>query len=539
MPQQAVIRGPDGKEVGVLNIPDDAPPELVKEKILAAKQRFLSQPGLAPTKPEEPAGTLDDLKTNAAGAARAAGKWAVDEGPETLGGIVGGAAGAAATPLIPFVGGTAGAAGGAALGRAASIGLREGRLPTPEDVAPAEAAGAVGEGSGRLLSGLVGKVLGGGVQRRVAAEGALVAPFGRAAEARQAGGAVAELVHPALQARKAVGRDLFAQAEQAAQGLTAEASPELTQAAAGLLEQIDGGLATAAPRARRVLEEIASATPTTDPVGIAVPPRALRFDELVRMKQALDDILPNFDARGTNQRFSTGSLNRLHGLIDETLDRATEGTPAAQPWRAAKDFWRDEVAPLRDAAGSTANLNDDQVMDALVKANRPDVIERLFLNLERTPEGQAATDQFRGTWFARAIDRASDKSTGILDARRFIDQWDRLGPETQRVLVGRRAPEVVGQIDTLRRQARGFGGANGRAFVQGATAGTAALKGAYDAYSSGDIYQPEFLGAAAAGLLPYGVDRYRQTAMGRQASHPVIDMATRAVLQALAQGQAR
>lgn len=376
-----------------------------------------------------------------------------------------------------------------------------------------------------------------GRQTKAAGERVLVEPLGVGRPtATEAGESVRELAKPTLRAVKSLGRQRYETAEAAARALHLEAPvpATVTQTADEVLADLAEGVPEAqAGRARAILERLSDrAKPTTaqspilGPRGQAitntVPPTALSFDELIGIKRDLNEVLPTYERRGMATKFSTGALERLHGQVDDVLDQMAAGTRVEPLWREAKEYWRDEVAPLRRWVEGVAPRSDDEVLDLLVRAKRPERLRILFRHLETSPEGAAAANELRASWFANALDATTDPHTGALNPERFFSSWRRLGPEVQAVLTGTRAGQVDELMSLIAGQARGAAaGANPSGTARGVLrAGQLGLlsKGAYDAVASGSPAgaASELAGTVLLGGVPAGAAALLTSRPGRR-----------------------
>lgn len=419
----------------------------------------------------------------------------------------------------------------------------------PADVNPGTAGmqGEVGRtatGENVMREGLARR----GQQTAAAAERVVLQPMGGRILPSAAGEGITDLAKPALRQLKTQGRGLYQTAEAAARHLHLETPvpATVTTTAAEVLDQLDEGLPAAqAGRARRILEQLverAEPTPgqvartvtspivgpggqpltTTIPGTAPTPPRPMTFDELIAMKRDLNEVLPTYERRGFARDFSTGALERLNGQLDDLIDQTARGTRVEPLWAQARDFWRDEVVPLRKVVEKVAPRTDDEVLDLMVRARRPERLRVLFGQLETTPEGIEAANGLRAAWWTRALDEATNAETGALDPARFMSRWDRLGPEVQPYLIGGRQAEVGELLNVIGGQARGQAiGANppqtARSLLRaGQTA--AALKSGYDALTTSDPRERahDLLGGAALLGAPYAASRFMTSGPGRQ-----------------------
>lgn len=434
-------------------------------------QDRLTRAGYAPKAPE-PAGTRADLaatlKSGAQGAMRVAPELALGVAAPMLAGPLG----LATTGIRGLMAAAALAGGGTVAGRA----LGQGEVPTLKEGAIAFAEGAAGEGLARAPLGIARRLIGPGAEgaaetlaagsragvplsagefstpARMAQAGigktitgagtqeALNTAQNRALEGfiqrelagntsvSAAGQAVQQESLPALRQLKRVGRVKYQQAATAADalGIRVPIPNDLTKRAADAIAELDqSGLPAAqSGRLRGVLE------------GIATEPKpALTYRELERLETDLREVAPSYAQQGQATTMSRGMLESLQGQLGGMLDDAVKGTPAETLRGAAKDFWRDEVIPLRQAVGAVRgrNVTPDQVVNLTVRAGRPDRLATLFRNL---PE--ETTSGLREAWFTKALEESKDQASGEFTPIKFLRQWSKLHPSTKQLLAGDR-----------------------------------------------------------------------------------------------------
>lgn len=447
----------------------------------------------------------------------------------------------------------------------------------PADVNPG-AAGVQGDvgrtatGESTMREGLARR----GQQTSAAAEKVILDPMGGRLSPSAAGEGITDMAKPALRQLKTQGRAYYQTAEAAARSLHLQTAvpATVTNTAAEVLAQLDEGLPAAqSGRARKILEQLADRaepTPgqaaqtvtspivgpsgqplsTTIPATAAKPKPPLTFDELIGMKRDLNEVLPTYEKRGFARDFSTGALERLNGQLDDLIEQTAAGTRVEPLWTQAKEFWRDEVVPLRKVVEKVAPRTDDEVLDLMVRAKRPERLRVLFSQLETTPEGVDAANGLRAAWWTRALDESTSPETGALDPTKFLSRWNRLGPEVQPYLIGNKQAEVSELLDVIEGQARGQAiGANppqtGRAVMRGLQT-LAAAKGGYEAITEKDPRErmKGLVGGAALLGAPYAASQFMTSGPGRRfltggiPAVPGGSALVRLLAQALGQGAA-
>lgn len=514
---------------------------------------------------ESPAAQAEQAQGFVEGTARGLGRFAKEQGPEIVGGMLGGRladlaavhpAGRIARPVTgPLLSG-AGTAAGYTVGRLA----RGEGMPSLGEVGTSFGTGAASDAAGRALIKGVRWLFGfpdeaaraAAVARRGAAKqlgiqalpgdvnpgaAAVADDFGRtmtggppvanaklvraqqtgraahkaltdwkgSRDLSSAGEAVADTVRPSLRRVKNVGRAKYTQATNMAEAMDLEIPPNLVQGMDDTVQSVlddfaPGVEAAQSSKLNAILTELQEKITGGEP---------LRFADAVRMRRDLIDALPRFEQRGVATRYSVGALEHLERQLDDAITSAAKGTPVESVLGDARAFWRDEVVPLRKVVGKVQRAEfDDQVVDILVRAKRPDRLRALFRHID--PEEANA---LRAGWFTQAFEESMDPSTGAFNPEKFLTRWDRMGSGVQEQLTGQNAA-VRRLVDVLRGQQEGML-ANANRSQSGRAVGRLgqavllgkALKDALGAFGSGGGLD-QATGAAAGELglyfgLPY------------------------------------
>jgi len=487
------------------SIPDDVRERLNRnwDSIPGDVRDRLLRAGFKPPTPQQPAGTRQDLYNDIREAGQTAGRVALDYGPEAVGSGVGeavlgplgsgagGVLGRSATTLLKegrlptpkdaastFAANTAAplvARGALRLGRAVLGSSGDDALRLLEDATQANVPMSAGEFNptmARVQGGLDKLPTAGGIVENLdQAQNAALADYVRDSIVRPLGGPtgmsavgreVQEEAIPALRTVKGRAHKMYgvASKEATAAGVQVDVPNAVLDAAETAVRQLDeAGIPPAQQgRARAILDSlVARGKPQQVDTGIlgtdgkpivrTVMPGPMPFRELEALQRDLRNVLPAYAQAGQTTSFDVGTLERIGGLIDDAMEQAVVGTPAEEPLRRAKDFYKTEVVPMRQAVSAIngRNVTPDQAVDLLVRNRRPD---RLRTMLDHLPPEQSSA--VRAGWFQSAIEQCTDPSTGQFSPQRFLTRWHGLGKDVQELITGGQGAEVGRAVRLMR-----------------------------------------------------------------------------------------
>lgn len=175
---------------------------------------------------------------------------------------------------------------------------------------------------------------------------------------------------------------------------------------------------------------------------------------------------------------SARQVLQIKNALDQDLARYAEksGDNLNTLYKNARQKYQELLAPFKDeqvlASSLTGRVDSDQLLNMIVKKERPELASRILQNL--TPEGKAAV---RGATFKKIISNSLDKE-GQIDVLKVNKELKGLKTTLMEVLPKAQFTEMKGLIKVIEHMADGLAAGQSKGmFVQGMLGGGGATIG--------------------------------------------------------------